>query len=74
MAPSIEEDRFERVLRTDPGSDWTHRYHFLSTNLRGVLERHRSTRALFEHSWRLLSEGEQTVLGAQQRFWSRLSR
>jgi predicted ATPase/DNA-binding CsgD family transcriptional regulator len=35
---------------------------FLSTNLRDVPERHRSTRALFEHSWRLLSKDEQTVL------------
>ncbi len=35
---------------------------FLATNLRDVPERHRSTRALFEHSWRLLSEAEQAVL------------
>jgi len=35
---------------------------FLSTNLRDVPERHRSTRALFEHSWRLLSGDEQAVL------------
>jgi predicted ATPase/DNA-binding SARP family transcriptional activator len=35
---------------------------FLSTNLRDVPERHRSVRALFEHSWRLLSEEEQSVL------------
>jgi len=35
---------------------------FLSTNLRDVPERHRSTRALFEHSWRLLSGDEQVVL------------
>ena len=35
---------------------------FLSTNLRDVPERHRSTRALFEHSWRLLSEAEQSAL------------
>lgn len=35
---------------------------FLSTNLRDVPERHRSTRALFEHSWRLLPKDEQAVL------------
>lgn len=35
---------------------------FLSTNLRDVPERHRSTRTLFEHSWRLLSGDEQAVL------------
>jgi predicted ATPase/DNA-binding SARP family transcriptional activator/tetratricopeptide (TPR) repeat protein len=35
---------------------------FLSTNLRDVPERHRSTRTLFEHSWRLLSEAEQSAL------------
>ena len=39
-----------------------HDLDFLSTNLRDVPERHRSTRALFEHSWRLLSENEQEVL------------
>jgi predicted ATPase/DNA-binding SARP family transcriptional activator len=35
---------------------------FLSTNLRDLPERHRSIRALFEHSWRLLSEAEQAIL------------
>ena len=35
---------------------------FLSTNLRDVPERHRNIRALFEHSWRLLSAEEQAVL------------
>lgn len=39
-----------------------HDLDFLSTNLRDVPARHRSTRALFEHSWRLLTEGEQAVL------------
>jgi predicted ATPase/DNA-binding SARP family transcriptional activator/DNA-binding CsgD family transcriptional regulator len=39
-----------------------HDLDFLSTNLRDVPERHRSTRALFEHSWRLLSKDEQAVL------------
>jgi tetratricopeptide (TPR) repeat protein len=39
-----------------------HDLDFLSTNLRDVPERHRSTRALFEHSWRLLSEAEQAML------------
>ncbi|MBE7557187.1 MAG: AAA family ATPase [Anaerolineales bacterium] len=35
---------------------------FLTTSLRDVPERHRSMRAVFEQSWRLLSEAEQTVL------------
>lgn len=39
-----------------------HDLDFLSTNLRDVPERHRSTRALFEHSWRLLEAHEQAVL------------
>ncbi len=36
---------------------------FLATSLRNVPERHRSMRAVFEHSWKLLSEQEQRVLG-----------
>jgi predicted ATPase/DNA-binding SARP family transcriptional activator/DNA-binding CsgD family transcriptional regulator len=39
-----------------------HDLDFLATNLRDVPERHRSTRALFEHSWGLLSKDEQAVL------------
>lgn len=35
---------------------------FLTTSLRDMPERHRSMRVVFEHSWRLLSEAEQTVL------------
>lgn len=34
---------------------------FLATNLHDVPERHRSMRAVFDHSWRLLSEDEQRV-------------
>jgi predicted ATPase/DNA-binding CsgD family transcriptional regulator len=34
---------------------------FLSTRLRDLPERHHSMRAVFERSWALLSEGEQTV-------------
>jgi predicted ATPase/DNA-binding CsgD family transcriptional regulator len=34
---------------------------FLSTHLRDLPERHHSMRAVFEHSWALLSENEQTV-------------
>jgi predicted ATPase/DNA-binding SARP family transcriptional activator len=39
-----------------------HDLDFLSTNLRDVPERHRSTRTLFEHSWCLLTEEEQATL------------
>jgi tetratricopeptide (TPR) repeat protein len=35
---------------------------FLTTSARNVPARHRSMKAVFEHSWRLLSEEEQTVL------------
>ena len=37
-------------------------YDFLTTPLRNVPERHRSLRAVFEQSWKLLSAGEQQVL------------
>jgi len=35
---------------------------FLTANVRNVPERHRSIRAVFDHSWRLLSPAEQEVL------------
>ena len=35
---------------------------FLTTNVHNVAERHKSLRAAFEHSWRLLSPEEQAVL------------
>lgn len=35
--------------------------HFLTTSLRNVPEQHRSMRAVFEHSWSLLTEEEQHV-------------
>src|SRR5262249_33533340 len=35
---------------------------FLSANVRNVPERHRSIRAVFDHSWRLLSPAEQEVM------------
>ena len=34
---------------------------FLATKLRNVQERHRSLRAVFEHSWKLLSEEEREI-------------
>ncbi|MEW6094021.1 MAG: tetratricopeptide repeat protein [Chloroflexota bacterium] len=37
---------------------------FLSTDLRDVPDRHRSLRAVFDHSWKLLTEEEQAALGA----------
>lgn len=36
---------------------------FLSTTARGLPERHRSLRAVFEHSWQLLDAEERTLLG-----------
>lgn len=35
---------------------------FLSANVRNIPERHRSIRAVFDYSWRLLSPAEKTVL------------
>jgi predicted ATPase/transcriptional regulator with XRE-family HTH domain len=35
---------------------------FLSTSMRDLPERHRSMRAVFDHSWKMLSEEEQHVL------------
>lgn len=35
---------------------------FLQTSMRDIPERHRSLRASFDHSWRLLSDGERAVL------------
>jgi predicted ATPase/Tfp pilus assembly protein PilF len=35
---------------------------FLASSMRDVSERHRSVRAVFDHSWELLSEEERTVL------------
>jgi len=37
--------------------------HFLGTPLHNVPERHQSLRAVFRHSWRLLSDAEKNVLG-----------
>lgn len=38
-----------------------HNLAFLTTNLRNIPERHRSMRAVFDHSWKLLSAEEQQV-------------
>jgi predicted ATPase/DNA-binding CsgD family transcriptional regulator len=38
-----------------------HSLDFLTTNIRNVPEKHRSMRAVFEHSWMLLSADQQTV-------------
>jgi predicted ATPase/DNA-binding SARP family transcriptional activator len=38
-----------------------HNLDFLATNLRDLPERHRSLRAVFDHSWQLLSEAERAA-------------
>jgi predicted ATPase/DNA-binding SARP family transcriptional activator/Tfp pilus assembly protein PilF len=43
-------------------SEIEHDLDFLSLSMRDMPERHRSLRAVFEHSWRLLSEEERRVL------------
>ena len=40
-----------------------HGLDFLTTGLQNMPERHRSLRAVFDHSWALLSEAEQAVFG-----------
>jgi predicted ATPase/DNA-binding XRE family transcriptional regulator len=44
------------------GGEIRHDLDFLTTPLRNVAERHRSLRAVFEHSWALLSEAEREVV------------
>jgi DNA-binding SARP family transcriptional activator len=52
-------------LRMMPCQEIAHRIEqsldFLTTSIHNVPERHRSLRAVFEHSWLLLSEDERTV-------------
>jgi predicted ATPase len=43
---------------------------FLTANVRNVPERHRSIRAVFDHSWRLLSPAEQEVMMRFSVFWA----
>jgi len=46
----------KRTLAADPSLE------FLATSMRDVPERHRSMRAVIDHSWRLLSDEEQRAL------------
>ncbi|MCB0156179.1 MAG: AAA family ATPase, partial [Anaerolineae bacterium] len=43
-------------------AELSHNLDFLDANMRDMPERHRSMRAVFDHSWRLLSVEEQQVL------------
>lgn len=52
--------RFYPCVRV--GHEMAHNLDFLATRLRNVAPRHRSMRAVFEHSWSLLSSEEQQVL------------
>jgi tetratricopeptide (TPR) repeat protein len=47
---------------------------FLSASVRDVPERHRSLRAVFDHSWHLLSAQEQQVLRQLSVFWGGFDR
>ena len=52
-----------RVLRcSDICAELERNLDFLATPVRDLPQRHRSLRAVFEHSWRLLSQHEQQVL------------
>lgn len=47
---------------------------FLSTSVRDLPERHRSIRAVFDHSWKLLTAEERRVLGDLSAFHGRFRR
>ena len=47
---------------------------FLSTSVRDLPERHRSIRAVFDHSWKLLTTDERRVLGDLSAFHGRFRR
>lgn len=51
-----------RALSCQQIAEMTSSADFLTTSLRNVPERHRSLRAVFEQSWRMLGENEQNVL------------
>ncbi|GIK36888.1 MAG: transcriptional activator [Chloroflexota bacterium] len=49
-------------------------HNFLTTSLQNIPPRHRSVRAVFEHSWGLLSEEERSVFRRLSVFWRGFSR
>jgi predicted ATPase/DNA-binding SARP family transcriptional activator len=49
-------------------------HNFLTTSLQNIPPRHRSVRAVFEHSWGLLSEEERSVFRKLSVFWGGFSR
>lgn len=49
-------------------------YNFLTTSLQNIPTRHRSLRAVFVHSWNLLSEKERCVYRKLSVFWGGFSR
>lgn len=51
-----------RAMSCQQIAEMTSSADFLTTSLRNVPERHRSLRAVFEQSWRMLAENEQNVL------------
>jgi predicted ATPase/DNA-binding SARP family transcriptional activator len=49
-------------------------FNFLTTSLQSVPKRHQSIRAVFEHSWKELSEAERSVFRQLSVFWGGFSR
>jgi len=49
-------------------------YNFLTTSLKNIPSRHRSLRAVFAHSWKLLSDKERCVYRKLSVFWGGFSR
>ncbi|MFN8458905.1 MAG: tetratricopeptide repeat protein [Anaerolineae bacterium] len=49
-------------------------YNFLTTSFQNISKRHQSIRAIFEHSWGLLSEDERSTFRRLAVFWGSFSR
>lgn len=49
-------------------------YNFLTTSFQNISKRHQSIRAIFEHSWGLLSEDERSIFRKLAVFWGSFGR
>ena len=58
----------------DIASEIEQNYDFLITSLKNIPRRHRSLRAVFAHSWRLLSDKERCVYRKLSVFWGSFDR
>jgi predicted ATPase/DNA-binding SARP family transcriptional activator len=58
----------------DIASEIEQNYDFLTTSLKNIPRRHRSLRAVFAHSWKLLSDKERCVYCKLSVFWGSFNR